>query len=93
MRTIGVEIDEHGLIPEAIEKTLTRLETAGELHRVKAIYVATYYDNPSSVSVPAERRVALVDIAQRWSRKGKIHLIGPARCSHSAVWVSIRNWR
>ena len=74
-RTVGVEIDEHGLIPEAIEDELARLEAAGELGRVKLIYVCTYYDNPSGVTVPAERRAALVRTARRWSRHGKIFVI------------------
>jgi 2-aminoadipate transaminase len=77
-RTVGVPIDEHGLIPEAVEDTLARLEAAGDLPRVKLIYVCTYYDNPSGVTVPAERRAALLRIAQRWSRRGKIHVIEDA---------------
>ncbi len=75
---VGVEIDEHGLIPEALEDELARIEAGGDLPRVKAIYVTTYYDNPSGVTVPAERRSALVEIAQRWSRHGKIYLIEDA---------------
>ncbi|KKK47918.1 hypothetical protein LCGC14_3150350, partial [marine sediment metagenome] len=75
---IGIEIDQYGLIPEAIEERWARLETDGEFDRVKAIYVTTYYDNPSGVTMPAERRAALVDIARRWSRRGKIYLIEDA---------------
>jgi len=75
---MGVEIDEHGLIPEAIEAELARLDAADELDRVKAIYVTTYYDNPSGVTVPAERRAALVEIANRWSRRNKIYVIEDA---------------
>ena len=74
-RAVGVEIDEHGPIPEAIEGALARLDAAGDLARVKLIYVCTYYDNPSGVTVPLERRAALVELAHRWSRVGKIHLI------------------
>ena len=77
-QAIGVEIDQHGLIPEVIEEELRRLEAAGELGRVKAIYVTTYSDNPSGVTLPAERRAALVEIAQRWSRQGKIYVIEDA---------------
>jgi 2-aminoadipate transaminase len=77
-RSVGVEIDEHGVIPEAVEAHLARLDAAGELGRVKAIYITSYYDNPSSVSVPADRRSALVEIAQRWSRDAKIYLIEDA---------------
>ncbi|HUT93163.1 MAG TPA: PLP-dependent aminotransferase family protein [Thermoguttaceae bacterium] len=74
-RAVGVEIDEHGPIPEAIDDALARLDAAGDLARVKLIYVCTYYDNPSGVTVPLERRAALVELAHRWSRAGRIHLI------------------
>jgi 2-aminoadipate transaminase len=72
---LGVEIDQHGLIPEAIEEELARLERSGDLGRVKLIYVCTYYDNPSGVTVPAERRAALVELAGRWSRAGRIRIV------------------
>jgi 2-aminoadipate transaminase len=78
VRAVGVEIDQSGLIPEAVEDELARLEDAGELARVKAIYVTTYYDNPSGVTLPAERRAALVEAAQRWSRRNRIYLIEDA---------------
>lgn len=74
-RAIGVEVDQEGLIPDAIESQLVRLERAGELGRVKLIYVTTYYDNPTGVTLSAERRAKLVEIAQRWSRAGKIHIV------------------
>lgn len=77
-RSYGVETDQHGLIPEAIDRELGRLDRKGELGRVKAIYVTTYYDNPSGVTVPAERRAELVEVARRWSRAGKIYLIEDA---------------
>ena len=74
-RTVGVQIDEHGLIPEAVDEELARLKAKGELGRVKLIYVCTYYDNPSGVTVPAERRVALLETARRWSRSGRIYVV------------------
>lgn len=74
-RACGVQTDEHGLIPDAVDEQLARLDAAGELGRVKAIYVVTYYDNPRGVTVPPERRAELVQLARRWSRTGKIHII------------------
>ncbi|MFH1922193.1 MAG: PLP-dependent aminotransferase family protein [Planctomycetota bacterium] len=74
-RTVGVEIDEHGLIPEAVNDQLARLKAKGELGRVKLIYVCTYYDNPSGVTVPVERREALLETVRRWSQRGRIHVI------------------
>lgn len=74
-RSFGVAIDEDGMIPEAIDESLHRLDQNGDLGRVKAIYVNSYFDNPSSTTLTADRRVALVEIAKRWSRHGKIYVI------------------
>ncbi len=73
--TVGVEADEHGLIPEALDATLAALEQTGQAARVKAIYVTSYFDNPAGVTVASERRPALIDIAKRHSRDHKVHLI------------------
>ena len=78
VRAVGVAADEQGMIPEAVEEELRRRKTAGELGRVKAVYVTTYFDNPSSVTVSVERRAALVEIAKRWSREQKIYVIEDA---------------
>lgn len=74
-RTIGVASDQDGIIPEALEERLTYLESLGELERVKAIYVATYYDNPTGTSLGRERRPLLVEIAQRWSKRHRLYII------------------
>jgi 2-aminoadipate transaminase len=78
VQAVGVMADQHGIDPEAVEEELARRHAAGELERVKAIYVTTYYDNPSSVTVAVERRAALVEMAQRWSRGHRIYLIEDA---------------
>ena len=77
-RAIGVATDEHGIIPEALEEELRRRDRAGELERVKAIYVTSYFDNPTSITLAADRRPKIVDIAKRWSRRGKIYVIEDA---------------
>jgi 2-aminoadipate transaminase len=74
----GIETDQWGAIPEAVADELARRNAAGELGRVKAVYVTTYYDNPSGATVPVERRAALVEVVRRWSRKHKIYLIEDA---------------
>jgi 2-aminoadipate transaminase len=74
-RAVGVAIDRYGMVPEALEESLRRLEADGELGRVKAIYLVPYYDNPCGVTMPLERRVRIVEIARRWSRPQRIHVI------------------
>ncbi|MDH3716511.1 MAG: PLP-dependent aminotransferase family protein [Planctomycetota bacterium] len=77
-RSYGVAVDQHGLIPEALEETLQNLQRSGELPRVKAIYVCTYHDNPSSLTLAADRRSQIVETAKRYSRHGTIFVIEDA---------------
>lgn len=78
VRTVGAEVDEHGLVLEAVEEQLERLEARGELHRVKAIYVVSYFDNPRSLTLADDRRAELIDIAHRWSKHHKLYVIEDA---------------
>ncbi|HEV3023495.1 MAG TPA: PLP-dependent aminotransferase family protein [Pirellulales bacterium] len=75
MRAVGVEADDEGLVPEALDDELRRLDAAGELPRVKAIYVVSYFDNPRGVTLAAARRPMVVELAKRWSRHGTIYVI------------------
>ncbi|MEX2187108.1 MAG: PLP-dependent aminotransferase family protein [Pirellulales bacterium] len=68
VRAIGVEADRDGLIPDAVEAELARRAAAGEARRVKAVYVVSYYDNPSSATLSLDRRSRLLDVVRRWSR-------------------------
>jgi 2-aminoadipate transaminase len=77
-RAVGVAMDEHGMIPEALEETFRRLAKSGELPRVKLIYLVPYFDNPSGVTTSLSRRAAIVEAARRWSKAAKIHVIEDA---------------
>ncbi|MCH7728262.1 MAG: PLP-dependent aminotransferase family protein [Planctomycetes bacterium] len=85
-RSIGVTSDEQGMIPDALEASLQQIEAKGELHRVKAIYVVPYFDNPCGITMPFERQAAIVDIAKQWSRDGKIHVIADAAYRELRYW-------
>ena len=76
--SVGVAIDDEGMIPEALEEELTRRGRAGQSDRVKAIYLTSYFDNPSTVTLSLARRAAIVQIAKRWSRRTKIYVIDDA---------------
>jgi 2-aminoadipate transaminase len=75
VRAVGVETDDQGIIPQAVDEELLRRKAAGDLDRVKAIYVTSYYDNPSGITLPLQRRTELVELAKRWSRESKIYII------------------
>ena len=73
-----MEIDSQGMIPEALEQELARRKAAGELALVKAVYLGSYYDNPTGVTTSLARRQALIEIARRWSHACTIYLIEDA---------------
>jgi 2-aminoadipate transaminase len=77
-RAIRVPIDEHGLRLDALESVLRRLERAGELERVKLIYTIPEYANPTGISLAAERRRPLLDLAHRWSKNQRIFILEDA---------------
>ena len=65
---VGVASDHEGLIPEAVDEAFRKAERNGELHRVKAIYVVSYFDNPSTATLALGPPAADRQLAQRWSR-------------------------
>lgn len=60
---VHVEMDADGLVPSALEETLTQLEAAGK--RVKFLYTVPNYHNPGGVTLSLDRRPQIVDICQR----------------------------
>lgn len=75
VRTMGVATDEDGLLPEALEEALARLDAADELARVKAVYCVSYFDNPCGVSLAEARRPRVLDVVRRWSQDQRIFVI------------------
>jgi 2-aminoadipate transaminase len=77
-RAIGVPTDEDGVIPAAVDETLERLDREGLLPRVKAFYLPSYFDNPTSITLSAERRPELVETLARWNRRAPLVLLEDA---------------
>lgn len=68
-RAIALPADEYGLRMDALTVELKRLESVGELSRVKLIYVVSEFENPTGISLSLERRAELVEIAKHWSKQ------------------------
>jgi 2-aminoadipate transaminase len=62
-RFYSLPMDENGLIIEALEAALIELEAAGR--SPKFLYTVATFQNPTGVTLSAERRAALLDIAER----------------------------
>lgn len=75
---IPVDTDENGMRMDALEKELARLESENLLDRVKLIYLVSYYENPSGVSLSGDRREQVVEIARRWSKRQRISILEDA---------------
>ncbi|MDQ1292349.1 MAG: 2-aminoadipate transaminase [Actinomycetota bacterium] len=60
---VHVPLDHDGLVPEELDRTLTRLRSEGRT--VKFLYTVPNHHNPAGVTLSAERRPQVVDIARR----------------------------
>jgi len=65
----AVELDEQGMIPGKLDRLLKGLFAAGQMHRVKFVYVVSYHQNPTGITLSAERRQQLLDLVRHWSEK------------------------
>ncbi|QTE29501.1 aminotransferase-like domain-containing protein [Pengzhenrongella sicca] len=61
---VHVPLDADGLIPAALEETLTALARAGR--RVKLLYTVPNFHNPAGVTLSASRRPQILEIAHRF---------------------------
>ena len=77
-RTIAVDTDENGMCMDALETELTNIEQAGDLNRVKIIYLVSSFENPSGVTLVDDRRKQVVEIAKRWSKEQRILILEDA---------------
>lgn len=63
LRLVPVATDEHGLQVELLAQTVHDLQRAGS--NVRMLYTVPTFHNPTGVSLSAERRLALVQLAQQ----------------------------
>ncbi|MXZ02442.1 MAG: PLP-dependent aminotransferase family protein [Chloroflexi bacterium] len=59
----GAETDDEGLVPEAVDELITKLDAKGK--KPKMIYTIAEHQNPMGPTLPVERREALLEIAHR----------------------------
>ncbi|WP_417218463.1 PLP-dependent aminotransferase family protein [Arthrobacter sp.] len=58
----SVAMDEHGLIPEQLRARIAAIRDSGR--RIKFLYTIPNFNNPSGISLAAERRQEIVDICR-----------------------------
>lgn len=63
LRPVGIPCDETGAIrPDAFAQRLAELDAAGERERVKAVYLVSYFCNPSSRSIGTAEKEGIARI-------------------------------
>ncbi len=61
---VGVEMDEDGMRADKLEETLKQMQDNGE--KPKLIYCIPDFQNPAGISMPEDRRVAIIEIAKKY---------------------------
>jgi 2-aminoadipate transaminase len=62
-RMKGIQLDDHGMKPVEIERAIITLKDLGK--RVKFIYIIPDFQNPAGITVPDERRIEIIEIAEK----------------------------
>ena len=74
----AVAVDGEGINLDALEATLEELKAAGELSRVKMVYLCDYYQNPTGITLSARRRRPLLEMVKSYSSEHRICVLEDA---------------
>lgn len=64
----GVKLERDGLDLAHLEIVLERLKKSGELRRVKALYLVTYFQNPTGVTTSLAKKRAALKLLKKYER-------------------------
>lgn len=62
-RMKGIPVDSEGMIPEELEKTISRLKSKGK--KIKFLYIIPDFQNPSGTTIPESRREQIIETIKR----------------------------
>ena len=60
----GIPLDENGMKPDDLEKSILHLKVLGK--KIKFIYIIPDFQNPAGITVPDQRRMKILEIADRY---------------------------
>lgn len=64
----GVKLERDGLDLAHLEAVLERLKKSGELRRVKALYLVTYFQNPTGATTTLAKKRAALKLLKKYER-------------------------
>ena len=68
LKARGVKLERDGLDLVHLEKVLTQLKKTGELRRVKALYLITYFQNPTGATTSLAKKSAALALLKKFER-------------------------
>jgi 2-aminoadipate transaminase len=68
IRARGVKLERDGIDLAHLEKVLERLKKSGELRRVKALYLVTYFQNPTGATTSLAKKSAALKLLKKFER-------------------------
>lgn len=63
-RLKGIPLDDHGMRPDLLEKTIIKLKEEGGI--IKFLYIIPDFQNPTGVTMPRSRRLEIIRMAERY---------------------------
>jgi 2-aminoadipate transaminase len=64
----GVKLERDGVDLAHLEKVLAQLQQSGELRRVKALYLVTYFQNPTGATTSLAKKRAVLKLLKKFER-------------------------
>jgi len=71
----GVPIESDGMSIDGLRRLIRQLREEGKLERLKLIYVVSYFQNPSGVTMSEKKRRALVDLVRELRSEAPVHIL------------------
>lgn len=68
IRAHGVKLEHDGIDLAHLETVLARLKKSGELRRVKALYLVTYFQNPTGATTSLAKKRAVLKLLKQYER-------------------------
>ena len=68
IRGRGIRLEADGIDLAHLEATLNQLEQAGELPRLKALYLVSYHSNPAGITTSATKKAAALKLLRRYEK-------------------------
>jgi 2-aminoadipate transaminase len=68
IRARGVKLERDGIDLVHLEKVLERLKKSGELRRVKALFLVTYFQNPTGATTSLAKKSAALKLLKKYER-------------------------